>query len=232
MKRKASDCTEMQSDENLLLKRRMLTSDVFKRKIQTPPLHLAVKDGDTQSLEKILIELSEYPDELLKEVDMQNCTTQECLRPLHIAAKNGNIEVVDILIKYGADIDARDRHKLTALMHALKNHHIDTVLHLLGYGANPTLTDNNKKNVLDRCRIYHQDCCYQHVYPALEKSIAQWYQQHFNEPAHIHFDKSAHQPVDQVVQSLAQLTLDSIPHTQAAQPAQATLDTCTKRTVI
>lgn len=57
--------------------------------------------------------------------------------PLHMAASNGNIELVDILIRGGATVDARDALGNTPLLMGAMNGHLDVVRSLLATGADP-----------------------------------------------------------------------------------------------
>ena len=43
--------------------------------------------------------------------------------PLHLAAENGHSEVVGILLKYGANVNARDTFGQTPLYKAVRNGH-------------------------------------------------------------------------------------------------------------
>lgn len=57
--------------------------------------------------------------------------------PLHIAAMNGNAEVVKVLLEYNADIDSRQSNGSTALLLATYNKHHEVVRVLLESGADP-----------------------------------------------------------------------------------------------
>ncbi|XP_015784049.1 palmitoyltransferase ZDHHC17-like [Tetranychus urticae] len=74
-------------------------------------------------------------------------------QPIHIASMEGHTEVIDVLLSYGADVNARDKYKCTPLMRAVMtgSHHVRnsrTILHLLCRGADPYLFDGNKFSVL------------------------------------------------------------------------------------
>ena len=58
---------------------------------------------------------------------------QEKLYPLVAAAKYGRYEFIKYLMDNGADINAREYKKRTALMYAIKNNHIDIATYLLTF---------------------------------------------------------------------------------------------------
>ena len=54
---------------------------------------------------------------------------------LHYAAENGDIEIVDILLKYGANINIVNSYNITPLHYAIKNNHFNVVKLLIENGA-------------------------------------------------------------------------------------------------
>jgi len=65
------------------------------------------------------------------------------LTPLHWAALGGQPKVAEMLLGYGADINARDKTGATPLHCAAKNGHIELAELLLYQGADRTAADNN-----------------------------------------------------------------------------------------
>lgn len=55
--------------------------------------------------------------------------------PLHVAAQNGQNDIVKLLISKGADVEARSKWKYTALTFAAESSHQDVVVTLLDSGA-------------------------------------------------------------------------------------------------
>ena len=55
--------------------------------------------------------------------------------PLHFAAQEGHIEIADLLICSGADIESKDMLKMTPLHWAVEREHIGIIELLLMHGA-------------------------------------------------------------------------------------------------
>lgn len=62
-------------------------------------------------------------------------------KALNTASFYGDIDVVKLLIKYGADVNARQENNMTALNCAIENMHLDVIEHLIKHGANINLCD-------------------------------------------------------------------------------------------
>ena len=75
--------------------------------------------------------------------DIQFSDVKKGRNALHIAAKYGQPEAVEMLCSRGAIVNATDANGLTALMHAAKNGHSKCIQALLNRGANVILLDNN-----------------------------------------------------------------------------------------
>src|SRR5688572_23064754 len=59
--------------------------------------------------------------------------------PLIRASDAGNLGIVRLLLRYGAEVNARDGYNNTALLKATTHANLDIVQELLGQGANPNL---------------------------------------------------------------------------------------------
>jgi len=68
--------------------------------------------------------------------------------PLISAAESGELQVVDWLIAHGADVNARNAQRATALLQALWFHRIDCAKRLLRAGADPNLADDELRTPL------------------------------------------------------------------------------------
>ena len=80
---------------------------------------------------------------------------------LHEAARKGNVEIVKMLLKEGADVNARDKYGRTALYVAAWRGHVEIVKMLLKEGADVNAADNDGntpctwkggKNFIPACR--------------------------------------------------------------------------------
>jgi ankyrin repeat protein len=76
---------------------------------------------------------------------------------LHYAATNGHDDIVKYLIEHAAYIDAESPNGTTPLMMAAMNGHITTVKLLLDEGADMDLRNQQKMDVIDFAKRYHQD---------------------------------------------------------------------------
>lgn len=76
---------------------------------------------------------------LLRSKANVNATTFDGKTPLHLASINGNGSLAQVLIENGAEVDAIDQRRWTALHHAVWNKSMPVVLVLLRHGASTSL---------------------------------------------------------------------------------------------
>lgn len=72
--------------------------------------------------------------------------------PLHMAARRGNVNVVEALLNAEAEIEARDTKGETPLRRAVNCGHPEVVRLLLEHGANPNAPDKHGKTPLQAAR--------------------------------------------------------------------------------
>jgi hypothetical protein len=84
-------------------------------------------------------------------------------QPIHHAARNGDTEVVRLLIEHGADVNARNARGHTVLYCAGGHGHVDTLQLLLGEGADRAAQDA----LLEFLAEYPDDCRYTPIAEAL-----------------------------------------------------------------
>lgn len=77
--------------------------------------------------------------------------------PLHLAARSSHPAVVTVLLKQGAEVDARDAQGRTPLWWAAGRGQVGTVTALLNAGADPKLRDRDGSSVVDRARSNNDD---------------------------------------------------------------------------
>jgi ankyrin repeat protein len=68
--------------------------------------------------------------------------------PLHVASRMGFVEVARILLKHGADIEARDRNDWSPLERATTKGHVEVTRVLLEHGANVSAQDKGRRTPL------------------------------------------------------------------------------------
>jgi ankyrin repeat protein/L-ascorbate metabolism protein UlaG (beta-lactamase superfamily) len=99
-------------------------------------IHQAVADGDAARVRELLRgdpTLAEVPDE----------ADQFSSLPLHLAARNGHMEIVKLLLDAGTDVDCGDSDESTPLHVAALRRHQDIVAFLLAKGADVNRRDKN-----------------------------------------------------------------------------------------
>lgn len=101
-------------------------------------LHLAAKNNDISSLKNLL------------ELNFLNINKQDDkgFTALHVAVIHGQKESVDILIKYGADVNAKNKFGITALRLAIIFNHINIAVELIKANAN-TSCIREFKDIID-----------------------------------------------------------------------------------
>lgn len=89
-------------------------------------------------------------------------------RPIHHAARNGDTEVVRLLIGHGADVNVKNTRGHTVLYCAGGHGHLDTLQLLLDEGADRQSQDD----LMDFLSQYPNDCRYPPIAEALRKHQA------------------------------------------------------------
>jgi hypothetical protein len=86
-------------------------------------------------------------DSLLRGED-PNCSDYTGATGMHAAASNKHQDVVELLIRAGAQIDSRDKNQLTPLLAAVMKGHLPAVRQLIESGADRNATEKNGRNAL------------------------------------------------------------------------------------
>ena len=79
-----------------------------------------------------------------------NIILHNLTKPIHILAKNGYINLLELLIeKYKANVNIKDKECWTPLIYACNNDHIEMVKLLLQYCANVNIKNNKGATCFD-----------------------------------------------------------------------------------
>lgn len=98
-------------------------------------LYIACRENVSVKTIKALLESAE---------DIANYGSTECVTPLHVASILGNIEVMQLLIDYGAMVDVQDFDGDTPLHDAALAKRFEAVAVLLHAGADPEIQNESK----------------------------------------------------------------------------------------
>ena len=110
-------------------------------------LHYAVAEG-RHGVVKLLLTAGANPNKQLN-------TTHDKMSSLMLAAANGDLEMVQVLVEQGkAKVELGDRYKRTALTHACINGSSAVSAYLVRLGANPEASDSSGNSCL------HYACAY------------------------------------------------------------------------
>jgi ankyrin repeat protein len=99
-----------------------------------PPIHAAAENGDVGRVAQLLT----ADPALVHSVRRKDIPDQ----PLHVAALAGNRQVANLLLRHGADVNARGDQGMTPLHCAALNGNLEMAELLLKRGADPTLKDD------------------------------------------------------------------------------------------
>jgi ankyrin repeat protein len=103
-------------------------------------IHTAAENGDVGRVAQLLT----ADPSLVHSLRRKDIPDQ----PLHVAALAGNRHVADLLLRYGADVNARGDQGMTPLHCAALNGNLDVAELLLKRGANPSLKDDAGETAL------------------------------------------------------------------------------------
>lgn len=89
--------------------------------------------------------------------DITNFLKKSDIPLLTLACCSGTFEIVELLIKYKADVNFKDNNNITPLMMACKSGSNDIVKLLLKFDADVNITDNNNNNAISYASLnYHE----------------------------------------------------------------------------
>lgn len=137
----------------LLLQKGATPNEVTKRKVT--PLHFACYAGRVKNAE-ILLEKAKSintDNQLMSKWGEGgvNRPTWESICPIHIAVQNNDMDLLNLLLKYGANVNKQlsaGKDKLSPLMLAAAHGHLDIARRLVQAGATVELLDKYKRSAL------------------------------------------------------------------------------------
>lgn len=89
-----------------------------------------------QNWDRVVSSLREDPSQALLAFSNLNTTL------LHAACYDGRVDITELLISLGAEVDAREVGGRTPMHHAANNGHVEVIDVLVRHGANLELKDN------------------------------------------------------------------------------------------
>lgn len=112
--------------------------------------------NDTE-LAAFLAELPDYPDWCgISSPDIHTVNGWGDT-PLHLAACQGRISIMEALVQHGADINARGEHGYTPLHEAVLLDRWLAALRLLQMGADPTIKNDDGETPLELFELMYGD---------------------------------------------------------------------------
>ena len=103
-------------------------------------LHIAADKGYLKTCEVLL--------DYIEDIHL-NSRNKKLMQPLHLAAKNGFFQIVQLLIRSGADLNSIDNYGNTPLHYAGKGGHKKIVLWLISKGAYSNIKNKEDQTVED-----------------------------------------------------------------------------------
>jgi ankyrin repeat protein len=110
-------------------------------------------DCKNNSLNNILKEMKELPD--FHGINLSGVNDKGAFgnTPLHIAAIRGDIDAVQILLDYGAEINAQGEGGYTPLHEAVEQGHYDIVELLFKNGSSVSIKNEDELTAIDLAKI-------------------------------------------------------------------------------
>jgi len=104
------------------------------------PIHIGAHSGQLVTVKYLI-------DERNVNINAKCCTSSTT--SLHLAAKEGHIEVVDYILNNGGDVDSTDSSGRTALHLSSAANRVNIVSHIIRHGADVGIIDGNGKTACE-----------------------------------------------------------------------------------
>ena len=122
-----------------------------------------VDKGDTNEIYKILTFAKQHFTRENEMFEIVNCTNSDGFTPLHLAACEGHSGPIDILIKFGAQIDARTNNYRTPLHIACIRGNLSVIQSLVKFGADINAKDMDGNTPCHFCSEYGHRICLRYL---------------------------------------------------------------------
>lgn len=130
---------------------------------RNPPLITAILSNPPRVFEIVQL--------LLQHGATINATGEYWASPLHAAVEESPIELIEFLLKNGADVNHRSQmNGMTPLMIATDRKNTSIINLLLAYGSDPHIQDNDGKTALDIAQTFSQETSEEIIQILLGKS--------------------------------------------------------------
>ena len=121
------------------LRRNRTSSPISNARTPREKPHSLVRDGNRKSLQAIT---KQFGDGFLHDLDDLSRS------PLHVAAIEGQLEILKFLVDRGQSMEACDNNGWTPLHHACHTGHMECAIYLLAAGADPWAVTFDNETVL------------------------------------------------------------------------------------
>lgn len=110
-----------------------------------------------QNVDEILAEMADLPEFMGLPRPGINTPGGFGNRPLKVAAVRGDVRAIDLLVRAGAEINARNEDGYTALHHAVSQRHLPAVQRLVELGASVDAVTDDGSTPLQKAEIHKYD---------------------------------------------------------------------------
>jgi len=118
-----------------------------------------VDQGDRTEVVKILTFAKQNFNLDNEMFEIVNCTNSDGFTPLHLASSEGHAPLIEILIKFGAQVDARTNNFRTPLHIACLRGNLSVIQALIQHGADINAKDIDSNTPCHFCSEYGHRFC-------------------------------------------------------------------------